>query len=70
MAPGEVFVGIQFCWDGAETSSVSVKPFWPLCVSILNFPRDLRDKVNLGMHVVGLCGGCYKNLYAIRIKYV
>jgi hypothetical protein len=33
------------------------KSMWPLCVSIINFPKDLRNKVNIGMHVTSLCTG-------------
>ncbi len=35
----------------------SGKSIWPLAVSILNFPKDLRDKMNIGLHVVAMCTG-------------
>jgi hypothetical protein len=35
----------------------SLKTIWPLSVSILNFPKDLRDKMNIGLHVVAMCSG-------------
>ena len=35
----------------------SGKSIWPLSVSILNFPKDLRDKLNIGLHVVAMCSG-------------
>ena len=57
MGPNDQLIGLQFCWDGADTSDFANKPFWPLLVSILNFPKDLRDKLNIGLHLVGLCGG-------------
>ena len=56
-ARGEVFIGIQFCWDGADMFNFSGKVIWPLSVSILNFPKDLRDKLNIGLHVVAMCSG-------------
>ena len=62
MRANEKFIGIQFCWDGADTTNTHMnKSMWPLCVSILNFPKDLRDKVGIGMHVVSLCS------YLLRI---
>ncbi len=54
---GEVFIGIQFCWDGADMFNHSGKVIWPLAVSILNFPKDLRDKLNIGLHVIAMCSG-------------
>ena len=57
MAPGEVFIGLNFCWDGADMFEFSGKSIWPLSVSILNFPKDLRDKLNIGLHVVAMCAG-------------
>ncbi len=54
---GEVFIGIQFCWDGADMFNYSMKSIWPLSVSILNFPKELRDKMNIGLHVVAMCSG-------------
>ena len=53
----EVFIGLQFCWDGADMFEFSGKVIWPLAVSILNFPKDLRDKMNIGLHVVAMCTG-------------
>ena len=53
----EVFIGLQFCWDGADMFEFSGKSIWPLAVSILNFPKDLRDKMNIGLHVVAMCIG-------------
>ena len=53
----EVFIGLQFCWDGADIFEFSGKSIWPLAVSILNFPKDLRDKMNIGLHVVAMCTG-------------
>ena len=35
----------------------SMKSIWPLSVSVLNFPKDLRDKMNIGLHVVAMCSG-------------
>ena len=54
---GEVFIGIQFCWDGADMFNFSGKTIWPLSVSVLNLPKDLRDKMNIGLHVVAMCSG-------------
>ena len=51
------FIGLQFCWDGADMFEFSGKSIWPLAVSILNFPKDLRDKMNIGLHVVAMCTG-------------
>ena len=53
----EVFIGLQFCWDGADMFEFSGKVIWPLAVSILNFPKDLRDKMNIGLHVIAMCTG-------------
>ena len=33
------------------------KSFWPGCVSIINFPIDLRSKLHIGLHVITLCTG-------------
>jgi len=45
----------------------SGKSIWPLAVSILNFPKDLRDKMNIGLHVVAMCSGmcylCFSNVF-------
>ena len=57
MGPNDRLIGLQFCWDGADTSDYANKTFWPLLVCILNFPKDLRDKLNLEMHMVALYGG-------------
>jgi hypothetical protein len=53
----EVFIGLQFYWDGADMFEFSSKSIMPLAVSILNFPKDLRDKMNIGLHVVAMCTG-------------
>jgi hypothetical protein len=53
----EKFVGLTFCWDGADLHEFSGKCIWPLCISIVNFPKDLRDKLNIGLHVVSMCSG-------------
>ena len=65
---GEVFIGIQFCWDGADMFNHSGKVIWPLSISILNFPKDLRDKLNIGLHVVAMCSG--NLLLIIRYKCI
>jgi hypothetical protein len=57
MEPNQFFIGLQFCWDGADIFNFSGKSMWPLAVSILNFPKDIRDKVNIGLHVLSLCKG-------------
>ena len=57
MRPGEIFIGLQFCWDGVDMFNFSGKSAWPLVISILNFPKDLRDKLNVGLHLVALCSG-------------
>ena len=57
MHDGEVFIGINFCWDGADMFELSGKQIWPLSISILNFPKDLRDQLNIGLHVVAMCSG-------------
>ena len=57
MLPGEFFIGLTFCWDGADMFEFSGKSIWPLSVSILNFPKDLRDKLNIGLHVIAMCTG-------------
>jgi len=59
----EVFIGLQFCWDGADMFEFSGKVIWPLAVSILNFPKDLRDKLNIGLHVIAMCTGIYMFSY-------
>ena len=59
MNEAEVFIGINFCWDGADMFEFSGKQIWPLSVSILNFPKDLRDKLNIGLHVIVMCAGLY-----------
>lgn len=57
MQENQYFIGIQFCWDGADIFNFSGKSMWPLAVSILNFPKDIRDKINIGLHVLSLCKG-------------
>ena len=57
MNVNEKFVGLTFCWDGADLHEFSGKCIWPLCISIVNFPKDLRDKLNIGLHVVSMCSG-------------
>jgi hypothetical protein len=54
---GEKLIGLQWCWDGADAFTFSGKSFWPGCFSILNFPKDLRGKLHIGMHVTTLCAG-------------
>ena len=53
----EKLIALQYCWDGADCFTFSGKSFWPGCVSILNFPKDLRSKMHIGMHVVTFCNG-------------
>ena len=53
----ERLIGLQWCWDGADAFTFSGKSFWPGCFSILNFPKDLRGKLHIGMHVTTLCAG-------------
>ena len=68
---GEAFIGIQFCWDGADMFEFSGKVIWPLAVSILNFPKDLRDKLNIGLHVVALCSGIYlKHVFLMYLQCI
>ena len=55
----ERLIGLQWCWDGADAFEFSGKTFWPGCISILNFPLDLRSKMHVGMHVISLCDGNY-----------
>jgi len=57
MQPNQFFIGLQFCWDGADVFNFSGKSMWPLAISIINFPKDIRDKINLGLHVLSLCKG-------------
>ena len=66
MLENEIFVGLQWCWDGAQSFSDQSlnKPFWPSSISILNFPIDLRSKMYIGMHLVTLCTG---NNYSLRL---
>ena len=54
---GEMLIGLQWCWDGADAFTFSGKSFWSGCFSILNFPKDLRGKLHVGMHVTTLCAG-------------
>ena len=56
---GEMLIGLQWCWDGADAFTFSGKSFWPGCFSILNFPKDLRGKLHVGMHVTTLCAGTF-----------
>ena len=55
MDPGEILIGLTFCWDGADMFNKSGKCIWPLSVSIINFPHELRIKLNIGMHVIAMC---------------
>ncbi len=64
----EVFIGLQFCWDGADMFEKSGKSIWPLAVSILNFPKDLRDKMNIGLHVVAMCPGIIYYLCVFNVS--
>ncbi len=34
-----------------------MKSIWPLSVLILNFPKELKNKMNIGLHVVAMCVG-------------
>ncbi len=58
----ENFIGLQWCWDGADAFNLSGESFWPGCYSILNFPIDIRSKLNIGLHVVTLCNGSKASL--------
>ena len=43
-------------YNGAESFKKGLgKSFWPGCISILNFPIDLRSKLHIGLHVTTLC---------------
>ncbi len=53
----EKLIGLQWCWDGADAFTFSGKSFWPGNISIINFPKDLRGKLDIGMHVITLCAG-------------
>ena len=57
MKPGVVFIGLNCCWDGADMFEFSGKSIWPLSITIFNFPKDLRDKLNIGFHVIATCSG-------------
>ena len=57
VSKNEYFLGLQYCWDGADAFNFSGKSFWPGCISILNFPKDIRSKMHIGMHVISLCEG-------------
>jgi len=63
----ERLLGLQYCWDGADAFNFSGKSFWPGCVSIINFPKDLRSKLHIGMHVVTLCEGLYHFYYVFTL---
>ena len=64
MGPDEYFIGLQWCWDGAQcfTNGSTKQSFWPSSVCILNLPIDLRAKMHIGLHVVSLCNGCQYSL--------
>jgi hypothetical protein len=49
---------------------LSEKQIWPLSISILNFPKDLRDKLNIGFHVVAMCSGLYVFLCVMFASFV
>ena len=71
MGPGEVLIGLTFCWDGADMFNKSGKCIWPLSISILNFPQELRTKLNIGLHVVAMCTGTmYIVTYLLHIVYI
>ena len=58
LLPNERLIGLQWCWDGAESFKKGLgKSFWPGCISIINFPIDLRSKLHIGLHVTTLCTG-------------
>ena len=65
---GEKLIGLQWCWDGADAFTFSGKSFWPGCFSILNFPKDLRGKLHIGMHVTTLCAGTFFATFMIHRK--
>ena len=68
---GEAFIGIKFCWDGADMFNFSGKVIWPLAVSILNFPKDLRDKLNIRLHVIAMCSGiCFFNVFSMYFQCI
>ena len=67
----EKLIGLQWCWDGADSFSFSGKSFWPGCISILNFPLDLRSKLHVGMHVISLCEGmCIYTKCTLYLPYI
>ena len=59
MSVNERLIGLQMCWDGVDRFSFSGKSMWPLAYSILNFPKDLRSKLFIGLFVASLCEGMF-----------
>ena len=64
MGRNEYFIGLQWCWDGAQcfNDASSTQSFWPSTVCILNLPTDLRSKLHIGLRVVTLCSGSQYSL--------
>lgn len=52
----EKLIALELSWDGAKlfNRSESSNSFWPVMVSILNFPPVLRDKLHYGMHLLAI----------------
>jgi len=55
MAHGHTMIGLQMSWDGASMfRSLMGTAMWPCSYSILNFPKQLRDHVHVGTHIVSI----------------
>jgi hypothetical protein len=54
---GEKLIALHLSWDGADVFTQSGKSFWPVFVSIMNLPEQLRDKIFFGLHLLALDDG-------------
>jgi hypothetical protein len=41
-------------YDGIQIRKTKIQTFWPLLVTILNFPPDIRNKLGIGMFVLSI----------------
>jgi hypothetical protein len=72
MSPGQKFIGLSCCWDGADIFNYSGKSMWATQICILNLPPSLRNKLWFGLHVTCLDSGSDAglNLLAQELDYL
>ena len=65
MNKNQKFIGIVFCYDGAELFNKGTSgSIWPQAYFIVNFPPELRTKPHIGLHLAVLNKG---NKYSLQL---